>query len=202
MNASRCAQPCSSPVVVCAGMSLSHPPLAQATWALTPLFLGSYTTIPGLLHHYSRAQDPFKIFPQMLNEAHIERWCEVYWGIDDATVEAPFVCRHAVVNAPWAPAAVSMSKQVLFFAFKTCRKLSQNASKCPNINHLWQRLEGQGFSLENDTKSGLRGMPGGSYKLIKYTFSRCWMCLQHSHCKELWLREGSLDDQTRPQTCG
>ena len=54
-----------------------------------------------------------------------------------------------------------------FLYLHNLQKTTQNASKCTNIVHFWQRLEAQGFRLENDTKFGLRGMPGGSYESIK-----------------------------------
>ena len=74
-----------------------------------------------------------------------------------------------------------------------------NDTKCTNFVPFRHQLEEPGFSLENDTKFGLRGMPGGAYKLIKNVFVICQAHLQHFHC--MGLREGSTGGQTQPQTC-
>ena len=84
-----------------------------------------------------------------------------------------------------------MSKQVPFCACTTCRKVTQNVSKCTNIVLLWRQLEGQGFRLQKDTYFCLRGMPGGSWKVIKDGFDKCWTRLQRLQCSGLWLRESS-----------
>ena len=106
----------------------------------------------------------------------------------------PFVFR-TVANAARAPAAICISKQVSFFACTACRKLTQNGSKCANksyIVHLWHYLEGQGFRLENDTKFGLRGMPGGHTNRLKDAVQKCQTRLQHFQWTGLMAEGGKL----------
>ena len=106
-----------------------------------------------------------------------------------------------------------------FLCLQNLQKLTKDASKCTNLVPLWQRLEAQVFSLENDTKFGLRGTPGGSYESVKgqgghmtNRSSTFWMGGTKEVKKALfnllggtkvvlWLREGSWGSQTQPQTC-
>ena len=86
--------------------------------------------------------------------------------MSDFTIENS-ICR-AVANAARAPAAICISKQVPFFTCTTCRKLTQNATKCTNIVHLWQWFEGQGFRLEITLSLAWEGCQVGHTNWLKW----------------------------------
>ena len=93
-------------------------------------------------------------------------------------------------------------KAYTFLCLLNLQKLTQTASKCTNVVYLRPQLEGQWFSLENDTKFGLRGMPGGSYMNRLKMHLTSDKCMSHLfQWEEPWLREGSLGSWTQPQTC-
>ena len=62
-------------------------------------------------------------------------------------------------------------------------------------------IRAQGFSLENGTKFGLRGIPGHTNQLEDEAHT--WQTgFQHFEWTVLWLREGSSGNWTQPQACG
>ena len=114
-------------------------------------------TVPGLLHCPSRPQGSFR-------RLHTKRALNVdvrcSWERVTSQLKPPlFACCH---QSSTCIATVCMSKQVPFFACRTCRKLT----------------EGRGFRLEINAKSGLRGMPLGSYESIKDALEKCQTRLQ------------------------
>ena len=77
-------------------------------------------------------------------------------GMSDVTIKSsPFW--HQQLPAQWCCKVTSCrSKQMGDLIWITCRKCTQNTSKCTNVGNFWHLVEGQGPSWGSETSSGSR----------------------------------------------